>query len=747
MQATTTQTLFAQVYLITGVPKPLTYGVPADLIDSICPGSLVQVPLQNRSTLAVVADTSTQAPEFKTKPIKSLLYNTPILPPHLLKLALWMSSYYAASVDSIFETMIPGPIRNPVQEKTIPHIQPATFTQEDIQAQRSPKQTTILEFFQNNPDPIPKAQLLDKLSLTAAPLNALIKKGLLTQINQVQQRIAYQDPLAQAETINTEPPQLNAQQQTAVDSLSQSLDENSFKVHLLQGVTGSGKTEVYLKLIEQALQKGGTALFLVPEVALTPQTLGRVQSRLTQHGHKVLVWHSMLSAGERHDAWTAIARGEVQVVIGARSATFAPLPNLKLIIVDEEHEPAYKQNESPRYHGRDVAVYRAKLENALCILGSATPSLESLHNAQSGKYHLNTMTQRIDGCQLPLVHVVDMRPELIKAKGSPLTLSQTLKEKLLIRYENNEQSILFINRRGFSPRILCTDCDYVAECEHCSLSLTYHRLEHKLRCHMCGFQTAPPSACPKCSSDKLRQSGSGTQRIEEAVSKFLPKATIYRIDADTMSKKNRFREILSDFRKGKIDILVGTQMIAKGLDFPNVTLVGLIDADISLHIPDFRAHERTFQLVTQVSGRAGRGDRAGEVVLQTFLPHSPPIQFSRRNEFEGFFTEELANRKQFHYPPYRNLIRHLMRSKDLPKLEQFAQGWFDYLKKHCPDDFELRGPMPAPIEKVKDYYRYQLWIFSPNNAKTIHHLQHLRNHFPKDKDVIDLFDVDPTDLS
>ena len=459
-----------------------------------------------------------------------------------------------------------------------------------------------------------------------------------------------------------------------------------------------------------------------------------------------MVWHSHLSEGERYDAWRSLASGEAHVVVGARSAVFAPVQNLKLIIVDEEHEPSYKQEESPRYNGRDVAVYRAMINKSLCVLGSATPSLESLYNVERGKYAVDCILNRVDHRQLPKIHLVDMRREGLSSKG-PSPISSILADKLIDRFEKKEQSILFLNRRGFSTSILCPDCGYVASCEHCSLPMTFHRTDGKIRCHLCAQERPAPLRCPQCKSSNIRKRGLGTQKIEDIVQKIMPRAKIVRMDADSMSKKNLYRKILNDFRVGKIDILIGTQMIAKGLDFPNVTLVGLVDADKSLHVEDFRAAERTFQLIVQVSGRSGRGDRAGEVVIQTHTPHAPPIQFARKSDFDGFQLEELEQRREFNYPPFRRLIRHLFRGRNPDKVNFYIEQWLKVVEKEMNDQMEIRGPAPAPIEKIRGEYRFQLWYFSSNTSRVIPKIAALREAFKMDKEVIDLIDVDPMNMS
>ncbi|TAG32461.1 MAG: primosomal protein N', partial [Verrucomicrobia bacterium] len=425
---------------------------------------------------------------------------------------------------------------------------------------------------------------------------------------------------------------------------------------------------------------------------------------------------------------------------------FAPVRNLRLIVVDEEHEPAYKQDETPRYHGRDTAIMRAKITGALCLLGSATPSLETWAHAQTGKYGLLTLTQRIDDRKLPFIDVVDMRVEAMRQRGA-VTLSRRLLDGMHSRLAKKEQVILFINRRGYSSAMQCRKCGHTEECPHCSVTMTYHRSDETLRCHLCGHQRGAPDRCPACASPEIKWRGTGTQRVEEAVRRLLPRARIERIDTDTMAKKNKFREVLAAFRAGKIDILIGTQMIAKGLDFPNVTLVGLVDADLSMHVPDFRANERTFQLLVQVAGRAGRGDRAGEVVVQTFTPEAGAIQFSRHADFAGFAQTELKVRKDFGYPPSRHLLHHLFRGPNPEKLQFFAGQWKKRVEETLGERVTLMGPAAAPIEKIQDEYRWQLWYFC--NAPVtgiVAEITRLRALFEWPDDLIQVLDVDPVNL-
>lgn len=745
-------TTLVEVIALSGFDKALAYAVPPTCQGTVKVGSLVRIPLRRRSELGVVTRFGTEqvVPPGKLKMLFEVVQDYPVLPPDLMELYRWALRYYASTPEAVLETMIPAAIRKGMKPKTRLYLSAGKAPTADELAKlekRAPKQSELLRFIRQQLKPLPRADILKRMKLSASACDALVSKGFIRETDTEEERIAYEDELGEVETVASDSrPTLTDEQASAVHAITSAIDDDKFSVRLLHGVTGSGKTEVYLNAIEKIVATGGGVIFLVPEVALAPQTVGRVRARLEARGVHTVVWHSHLSEGERYDAWKALASGEAHVVVGARSAVFAPVQNLQLMIVDEEHEPSYKQEESPRYHGRDVAVYRAHISKAVCVLGSATPSLESLYNVERGKYAVDRILNRVDNRQLPKIHLVDMRREGHGGKG-PSPISQMLADKLIDRFEKKEQSILFLNRRGFSTSMMCPDCGYVAACDHCSIPKTYHRTDKKLRCHLCGDEEYAPVKCPECKSVNIRMRGQGTQKIEDIVQKILPRAKIVRMDADSMSKKNLYRKILNDFRIGKIDILVGTQMIAKGLDFPNVTLVGLVDADRSLHVEDFRAAERTFQLIVQVSGRSGRGDRAGEVVIQTHTPHAPPVQFARRSDFDGFQLEELEQRREFNYPPFRHLIRHLFRGRNPDKVNFYIDQWTKLVEEKMGDRLEVRGPAPAPIEKIRDEYRFQLWYFAPSASRVIVELTALRESFKMDKEVIDLIDVDPMNLS
>ena len=556
---------------------------------------------------------------------------------------------------------------------------------------------------------------------------------------------------------------------------------------LLHGVTGSGKTEVYLQAIAHALEHGQGAIVLVPEISLTPQTVERFKARFSSGPLQTLVavLHSHLSAGERHDEWHKIRQGRARIVIGARSAIFAPVEPLGLIVVDEEHEHTYKQEEAPRYHARDVAIVRGQMENAVVVLGSATPSLESYFNCRKGKYTLLELPERVDNQKMPHVRVVDMRQAARKEKGTPI-FSEQLKEAITQRLERSEQTILFLNRRGYSTSLQCPRCGYVAECPNCSLSLTYHRPEQKLCCHLCGHLEPVPAACPnaKCRNPAIRYAGLGTQKVEETLARLFPHARLKRMDSDVMKRKEDYRRVLGDFRAGKIDILVGTQMIAKGLHFPNVTLVGIIYADLALHQPDFRAGERTFQLLTQVAGRAGRGDVEGDVFVQAFTPFHPAIQYARRHDFTGFYEQEIEFREQLKYPPASRVALLTLRGRNEAKVKFSAEHVRKELDKlagvrgesgkvrkwesgkgellpaeesaasrsptFSPAPFRdliIAGPAPAPLLRAETYYRYQIMLRTRFMSKLSQSLAQIIATLVLPEEVTLTVDIDPVSLS
>ncbi|MDC2830210.1 primosomal protein N' [Limosilactobacillus mucosae] len=508
------------------------------------------------------------------------------------------------------------------------------------------------------------------------------------------------------------PLKLNSDQKQAVAKIDQAIEQKQNQTFLLQGVTGSGKTEVYLQTMAKAIKMGKTALLLVPEISLTPQMVNRVRRRF---GQRVAVLHSSLSDGERYDEWRRIERGEAQVVVGARSAVFAPLENLGLIIMDEEHETSYKQDETPRYHARDVASWRAKYHHAPLILGSATPSLESRARALAGVYQLLKMPTRVNQRPLPPVEVVDMRPEM--QRNGETNFSDRLLGLLTDRLQKGEQSILMLNRRGFSSFIMCRDCGFVLKCPNCDISLTLHMDSHTMKCHYCGHEEPIPSVCPQCHGRHIRYYGTGTEKVAAELQKLLPNARVIRMDVDTTRHKGMHAKLLKEFGAHQADILLGTQMIAKGLDFPNVTLVGVLNADTGLDLPDFRASERTFDLLSQVSGRAGRADKPGHVVIQTFNPDNYAIRYAQLHDYEDFFKAEMNIRYQAGYPPYYYTVRIMASNEDEDAAAKAIYAIKDQLNAGLGKDTVVLGPTPRPIARMKRRYYYQIIVKYKHDEK------------------------------
>ncbi len=603
-----------------------------------------------------------------------------------------------------------------------------------------------------------RSKLLKAAATSSATLERLCRDGIV-EISQLRQE---RDPCADDPIVATQPLALNPDQSEALSRINHSICDapqggyatpasGKTPVFLLHGVTGSGKTEIYLQAIGSALAMGGGAIVLVPEISLTPQTVERFRARFAVEGNAeiVAVLHSHLSEGERHDEWHKIREGRARIVIGARSAVFAPIQGLNLIIVDEEHEPSYKQEESPRYHARDVAVMRGKLEGAVVVLGSATPSMESYRNAITGRYRLLSLRQRATEICMPVVRVVDMRMETRGGKPAGSIISRPLRDAISLRLERREQVILFLNRRGHSTSLTCERCGWVAECPNCSVALTFHRAANQLLCHICGHEGEVPAKCPKpeCGNPAIRYSGLGTERVEEILRRLFPHAVIRRMDSDALKRKNDFREILAEFRTGKTDILLGTQMIAKGLDFPNVTLVGIINADLGLHIPDFRAGERTFQLLTQVSGRAGRGDVEGEVFVQTFTPFHPAIQFARRHDYAGFYEQEIEFRRQLNYPPFARVALITLKGRSEERVSFCAEQLAKELQRRTDSrSVTLTGPAAAPLARAESLFRFQIMLRTARMTQLAAELAKLEQEFLLPQDVTVSVDVDPVNL-
>lgn len=577
---------------------------------------------------------------------------------------------------------------------------------------RAGKQRELVSYFIQHSAPIEYRKLND-LGLSASAVKPLAAKGLIEEKDME----VYRDPYENREFKRTRPLRLTASQQEAIEPILNSIHNNLHKVFLLYGVTGSGKTEIYLQSIQDVINKGKEAIVLVPEISLTPQMVNRFKGRF---GDLVAVMHSGLSAGEKYDEWRKIQRKEVKVVVGARSAIFAPFENLGIIIIDEEHETSYKQEEMPRYHARDVAIERAVRYHCPVVLGSATPALESFARAKKGVYELLTLPSRMNEHALPSVDIIDMREEL--RGGNRSMFSRILFEKLQERLEKKQQTVLFLNKRGFSSFVMCRDCGYVVNCPNCDISLTYHRATEQMKCHYCGYEGRVPATCPECGSEHIRYFGTGTQKVEEELGKILPAARVIRMDVDTTSRKGSHERLLTDFQEGKADILLGTQMIAKGLDFPNITLVGVLSADTMLHLPDFRSSEKTFQLLTQVSGRAGRHELPGEVVIQTYTPEHYSIEYSGKQDYDLFYNQEMMVRKIHKYPPFYYLSLITVSHEQLMTAVSVTEKIVQYVRSRLSNETVVLGPVASPIPRINNRYRYQCLIKykrEPNLTETL----------------------------
>ncbi|MBT2765684.1 primosomal protein N' [Paenibacillus sp. ISL-20] len=617
-------------------------------------------------------------------------------------------------------------IKDKLQKKTVKAVELAVSSEEAHLAlasfpAKAQRQKEVLQYILEMEAflPISQKDLLQALGVTAGTVKALADKGLIN----LEDIEVFRDPYRGRHFTPSTPLALTLEQQAVYRSIVHKLDERKHGVFLLHGVTGSGKTEIYLQTIQRCLEQERQAIVLVPEISLTPQMVERFKARF---GDRVAVMHSRLSDGERYDEWRKIREGRASVVVGARSAVFAPFDRLGLIIMDEEHEGSYKQEETPKYHARDVAIHRAQLTGAAVILGSATPSLESYHAARSQAQddfapQLLEMPSRALGNKLPEVQVVDMREEL--REGNRSMFSRSLHAAISARLERGEQTVLLLNRRGYSTFVMCRSCGYVAGCPECDISLTYHQKSNNLRCHYCGYAAQAPEVCPDCGSEHIRYFGTGTQRVEEELAKLFPGIRVIRMDVDTTTEKGSHEKLLKQFRDKKGDVLLGTQMVAKGLDFPDVTLVGVITADSALNLPDFRAAEKTFQLLTQVAGRAGRHHLPGEVVIQSYTPEHYSIIHASSHDYLSFVKDELKHRKALHYPPYCRLILVTLSHEQLPLLVRMAEnfaatiksesdrrGWFGSLDRFDASALDILGPVASPIPRLKNRYRFQCMI-------------------------------------
>ncbi|EAG9323962.1 primosomal protein N' [Listeria monocytogenes] len=778
------------------VDRPFDYYIPEDLEELIRPGMRVSVPFGNRKIQGFVIALGETEENPKLKGIDGVMDLAPVLNEELMELGDWLAEDTLSFRVSAYQAMLPAALRakyekyflrldeeneeleqlfegyetldwkvaeargllkqigkwvregsvevvyqvkNKITSKKVrvvnclksPH-QLAEII-EDM-PKNAKAQLRVLAFFQAFEDnEITAVELKKQAETTDATIKKLVDLGLLS----IQEKIVSRDPYENHQFEKSESLQLLPDQQTACEKIIAATDQETFLIH---GVTGSGKTEIYLQTIEAKLKEGKEAIVLVPEISLTPQMVERFKSRF---GSEVAVLHSALSSGEKYDEWRKIERKEARVVVGARSAVFAPFENLGIIIIDEEHEASYKQEDNPRYHARDVAIWRATKYQCPVVLGSATPSLESFARAKKGVYTLIELPSRVNDRAMPEVRVVDMREELRKENRTEF--STELLEKIKDRIAKKEQTVLMLNRRGYSSFVMCRDCGYVVECPNCDISLTYHQSSNQMKCHYCGHEERVPQKCPSCEGEHIRYFGTGTQKVEESLTKLIPEARVIRMDVDTTRTKGAHEKLLKSFRNHEADILLGTQMIAKGLDFPDITLVGVLNADTMLHLPDFRASERTFQLLTQVGGRAGRHERTGEVIVQSYNPEHYSIEFAKKHDFIGFYNHEMQLRKMGSYPPFYYLTMINVSDENEMKAIRTIQEMAQFLRGKLGPDAVILGPVPSTITRIKNKYRYQCIIkykIEPNLKKE---LKTLITHYQKDqqKGLTITIDVQP----
>ncbi len=777
--------------VIVDVPAKQTdrtfdYKIPEALEEVIKPGMRVVVPFGPRTIQGFVVELSENSSFAELKEIVEPMDLAPVLNQELLKLGDWLTEQTLSYKISAFQVMLPAAlkakykkkirrlapveslptkiqslfqhddmilwseaagylsalqkeaakgtveviyeVKERVKKKKLKYVSPLLDKEGLQQAKASlvataEKQRDLIDHFLDKPEAIELRQIQSLLNISSQTIKSLVKKGILEE-KDVE---VYRDPFEDRVFAKTAPFPLTNEQENAIAPILATIEEELQKVFLLYGVTGSGKTEIYLQSIQKVLEKGKEAIVLVPEISLTPQMVKRFKGRF---GDAVAVLHSGLSSGEKYDEWRRIERKEVKVVVGARSAIFAPFEHLGIIIIDEEHETSYKQEDNPRYHARDVAIERSLYHQCPVILGSATPTLETFARAQKGVYELLTLPKRMNNQSLPSVQIVDMREEL--RDGNRSMFSRTLIEGLKERLEKKQQIVLFLNKRGHSSFVMCRDCGYVVNCPNCDISLTYHRFNQQMKCHYCGYEAPVPQRCPECNSEHIRYFGTGTQKVEEELGKVLPEARVIRMDVDTTSRKGSHERLLTEFEEGKADILLGTQMIAKGLDFPNITLVGVLSADTMLHLPDFRSSEKTFQLLTQVSGRAGRHELPGEVIIQTYTPEHYSIELASEQNFDRFFEREMMVRKSHQYPPYYYIALITVSHENVAMVASITDKIAKFVQSKLSRESHVLGPVASPISRIKNRYRYQCLIKYKREPELNKTLKTVLEHYQQD---------------
>jgi primosomal protein N' (replication factor Y) len=741
--------LLAEIVLDRPMNQPYTYIVPEALASAIEVGKRVEVPFGrgDKRETGYVIRVLRDHPIREVKSIERVVDNEALLTESLLKITRWMADYYVCGWGQVLQAVLPAGVRSQAGIKKNVHVESIPESElPNPLPELTKKQRNIVDLLRSECRDYEIKEFARIASCGVPMLQNLIKLGMIHRTLKEAEKVDYDFG---EEAVAPKAIVMNPDQEKVWARIRENLTAGGFKAMLLHGVTGSGKTEIYLQAIQHVLDSGKEVIVLVPEISLTPQTIQRFRGRCGN----VAVMHSHLTDSERGAHWRKIAGGGVQVVVGARSAVFAPTRQLGMIIIDEEHESSFKQESTPRYHARDVAVMRAKLENVPILLGSATPALESWNNAQRGNYELLSLPNRVMDLPMPKVKIIDLRHEP-KSKGKHFAISPTLEEAMRKALTAGGQVMLFLNRRGFSTHIHCPGCGYVANCQHCDLALTFHQQRSTLLCHYCGYEQAPLNECPSCKQPSVRYQGLGTEKLQAEIEEKFPSKVVQRMDSDTMTRPGSHQVVLDAFREGGIHILIGTQMIAKGLDFPNVTLVGVINADASLHLPDFRAAERTFQLLAQVAGRSGRGDKGGSVLIQTYTPEHPSIRLATQHDFIQFATLELKHRLEHSYPPYFRLARIVIRSLKQDSAEKHATHLSLAFKRVLENPqvrqpgskFRILGPAEAPIFKLNDQYRYHFQIQS-DSSQYLHQVLHHALALVKPTSGVEVqIDIDPQSM-
>ncbi len=696
--------------------KPFSYLIPTELFNSISKGKRVRVPLGkgNKPTIGFCVDTRHIPSDPKLKSIFAIMDEEPLVSTHLLEFTKWIADYYLCGWGQVLQAVVPAWVRSGA---TTPKVFIVDFSDKfhisSSTKKFSPQQTRIFEQL-NLLHPITIKELCIKSACTPSVVNRLVETDWLVK-TAIDEGQAFFGAL---QTIPLDPSiHLNDEQIAVSKTITDQIHSGKFCTFLLHGVTGSGKTEVYLEAIEATIKNGRQAIVMVPEISLTPQTVYRFKKRFS----KIVVLHSNLREAERGKNWKLVAEGKVDVVIGPRSTVFAPCPNLGLIVIDEEHENSFKQDNTPRYHGRDIAVKRARMLDIPIVLGSATPSFESWHNACKNNYKMLTLSKRVRNLPMPPVYLVDMKTSPPASPSLRGMISEDLQKGMKRALSQNGQVMLFLNRRGFHTFIQCPTCKTVENCKHCDLAMTFHKRKNILLCHHCGDEKKPDKRCETCKTETIQFKGMGTEKLEEEITKLFPDKVIRRMDSDSTTKPGSHEYILNAFREGLINILVGTQMIAKGLDFPNVLLVGVINPDTGIHIPDFRASERTFQLLSQVAGRTGRGDKPGMVYFQTYYPEHPAIVSAAKHDFISFVDEEIKHRQSLFFPPFCRLARIVIRSKSAESAATFSDELGEQLRLATTEikgsgKLKILGPTEAPVFKLKEYHRFHVQLHAEKHT-------------------------------